>query len=305
MSSEAKEEMSVQMIDVKSKPESMEEGVNRQRKETREQIDYLSENVVHKMIVNTQILPVDEQKRDLDERINLCKRDMTSEMVEKQGGIQDVLFGLAVAINEPEGKIHNKNEDTRSKQATSNNRLLEVINKWGTTHQPNKTSTAVTSTPKTKDDSFFNDYSVIQQYQAEKQSINEEDKRKGKSYDSSNMSRGRSRSRKEDNAVTKKVKSFTTKRINKSSTKKHTRRYSSLTDSSDGQQSGSSSSDSSRCRSKSLQHPKMSTFDGTGKPSWESFIYQFERTANRRHWRNRGKTGRLLDCLKDIALEYA
>ena len=94
--------------------------------------------------------------------------------------------------------------------------------------------------------------------------------------------------------------------MNKSSTKKHTGRYSSSsTDSSYGQQSGSSSSDSSRCRSKSPQHPKMSTFDGIGKPSWESFIYQFERTANRRHWRNRRKTGRLLDCLKDIALEYA
>ena len=152
----------------------------------------------------------------------------------------------------------------------------------------------------------FNDYSVIQQYQVEKQSINEEDKSKGKSYDSSNRSRGRSRSRKEDNAITQKVKSFTSKRINKSSTKKHTRRYSSSsTDSSYGQQSENSSSDSSRCRSKSPQHPKMSTFDGTGKPSWESFIYQFERTANRRHWRNRRKTGRLLDCLKDIALEYA
>jgi hypothetical protein len=34
-------------------------------------------------------------------------------------------------------------------------------------------------------------------------------------------------------------------------------------------------------------------------------IYQFERTVNRRHWRNRRKTGRLLDCLKDIALECA
>ena len=49
----------------------------------------------------------------------------------------------------------------------------------------------------------------------------------------------------------------------------------------------------------------MSTFDGTGKPSWESFIYQFERTANRRNWRNKRKTGRLIDCSKDIALEYA
>ena len=114
------------------------------------------------------------------------------------------------------------------------------------------------------------------------------------------------RSRKEDNAVTQKVKSFPSKRINKSSTKKLTRRYSSSsTDSSYGQQSESLSSDSSRCRSKGPQHPKMSTFDGTGKPSWESFIYQFERTANRRHWRNRRKTGRLLDCLKDIALECA
>ena len=90
MSSEAKGEMSVQMIDLKSKPESMEEGVNRQRKETREQIDYLSENVVHKMVVNTQILPVDEQKRNLDKIINLCKREMTSEIMEKQGEIQEV-----------------------------------------------------------------------------------------------------------------------------------------------------------------------------------------------------------------------
>ena len=113
-------------------------------------------------------------------------------------------------------------------------------------------------------------------------------------------------SRKEDNAVTQKAKSFTSKKNNKSSTKKHTRRYSSSsTDSSYGQQSGSSSSDSPRCRSKSQQHPKMSTFDWTGRPSWESLIHQFERTANRRLWRNRRNTGILLDCLKDIAIEYA
>jgi hypothetical protein len=55
---------------------------------------------------------------------------------------------------------------------------------------------------------------------------------------------------------------------------------------SSSQQSGSISSDSSSGRSESPQHPEMSTFDGTGKPSCESFIYQFERTANRRHWRN-------------------
>jgi hypothetical protein len=47
----------------------------------------------------------------------------------------------------------------------------------------------VTSTPKIKDDSFFEDYSVIQQYQAEKQLINEEDKSKGRSYESNNRSK--------------------------------------------------------------------------------------------------------------------
>ena len=72
MSSETKGELSIQMIDLKIKLESMEEAVGRKRKETREQFDYLSEDVVHKLVVNTQVL--DEQKRDLDERINLCKR---------------------------------------------------------------------------------------------------------------------------------------------------------------------------------------------------------------------------------------
>jgi hypothetical protein len=123
VSSGAKEEMSVHM---NNELESMEESVDRQKRETREQIDYLSEDFGHRLVVNTRVL--DEQKRDFDERISLCKREMTSEMVEKQGEIQEVLVGLAVAMTEPERKIHNKNEDTNSKQATSNNRLLEVIN---------------------------------------------------------------------------------------------------------------------------------------------------------------------------------
>ena len=104
---------------------------------------------------------------------------MTSEIMDKQGEIQEVWFGLAVAMTEPERKIHNKNEDTNSKQAISNNRLL-VINNWGTTHQPTKTSMTVISTPKIKDDSCVDNYSVIPQYQAEKQLINEEDKSKGR-----------------------------------------------------------------------------------------------------------------------------
>jgi hypothetical protein len=53
---------------------------------------------------------------------------------------------------EPERKIPNKKEDTNSKQATSNNRLLEVIYNWGTTHHPTKTTMTVTSTPNIKDD---------------------------------------------------------------------------------------------------------------------------------------------------------
>jgi hypothetical protein len=58
------------MIDLNNKLESMEESVDRQKRETREQIDYLSEDFVHKLVVITRVL--DEQKRDLDERISLC-----------------------------------------------------------------------------------------------------------------------------------------------------------------------------------------------------------------------------------------
>lgn len=48
----------------------------------------------------------------------------------------------------------------------------------------------------------------------------------------------------------------------------------------------------------------MVTFSGSGIPSWESFIFQFERVANRRGWRSRKKIERLLDSLTDNALEY-
>ncbi|CAC5367200.1 unnamed protein product [Mytilus coruscus] len=49
----------------------------------------------------------------------------------------------------------------------------------------------------------------------------------------------------------------------------------------------------------------MQIFNGRGSITWEAFIYQFERTAGRRQWENRKKVCRLLDCLADVALEYA
>ncbi|CAC5388154.1 unnamed protein product [Mytilus coruscus] len=60
-----------------------------------------------------------------------------------------------------------------------------------------------------------------------------------------------------------------------------------------------------RDRSRSSQLPKMQIFNGRGSITWEAFIYQFERTADRRQWENRKKVCRLLDCLSDVALEYA
>ncbi|CAC5369561.1 unnamed protein product [Mytilus coruscus] len=60
-----------------------------------------------------------------------------------------------------------------------------------------------------------------------------------------------------------------------------------------------------RDRSRSPQLPKMQIFNGRGSITWEAFIYQFERTAGRRQWENRKKVCRLLDCLADVALEYA
>ncbi|CAC5403864.1 unnamed protein product [Mytilus coruscus] len=60
-----------------------------------------------------------------------------------------------------------------------------------------------------------------------------------------------------------------------------------------------------RDRRRSPQLPKMQIFNGRGSITWEAFIYQFERTAGRRQWENRKKVYRLLDCLADVALEYA
>lgn len=60
-----------------------------------------------------------------------------------------------------------------------------------------------------------------------------------------------------------------------------------------------------RRRSRSPPLPKMSSYSGEGKVSWESFIFQFERIAERRHWGSTRRLDRLIDCLSGVALEYA
>jgi hypothetical protein len=59
-----------------------------------------------------------------------------------------------------------------------------------------------------------------------------------------------------------------------------------------------------RAKSKSPQPPKMPLFSGSGKPTFEAFMYQFERTEGRKGWTGETKTCKLLDCLTDSALEY-
>jgi hypothetical protein len=49
----------------------------------------------------------------------------------------------------------------------------------------------------------------------------------------------------------------------------------------------------------------METFSGDNKSNWDSFIFQFERQARKFHWKERKKLDKLLDCLKDKALEYS
>lgn len=49
---------------------------------------------------------------------------------------------------------------------------------------------------------------------------------------------------------------------------------------------------------------KMSTFSGDGKISWDTFITQFERLAERHEWGKRKKSDKLLSCLEGLALEY-
>jgi hypothetical protein len=110
-------------------------------------------------------------------------------------------------------------------------------------------------------------------------------------------------------------------RKKKDSKKKGKSRDKSVSDSSDSHdsqsesnsdtdsQSSDSSSDKDRKwrkqRKRSPLKPKMPVFDGDPKSNWDSFIYQFQRIAKRQHWSQRKKASRLLDCLKDKALEYA
>ena len=56
-------------------------------------------------------------------------------------------------------------------------------------------------------------------------------------------------------------------------------------------------------RRKSPPTPRLPTFNGDG--NWDSFIFQFERLVDRYEWSDRKARERLLDCLKDKALEFA
>lgn len=51
---------------------------------------------------------------------------------------------------------------------------------------------------------------------------------------------------------------------------------------------------------------KMLVFKGSDSPDWESFIhvYQFGRVAAHRGWSANKKAVRLLDCLRNVALDY-
>ena len=73
----------------------------------------------------------------------------------------------------------------------------------------------------------------------------------------------------------------------------------------------SSSEDSSRERHKrkhhrrrkrSPLHPKMTVYKGDN--TWDSFIFQFKRTAKRYDWSSKKKADRLVNCLGGKALEY-
>lgn len=90
-------------------------------------------------------------------------------------------------------------------------------------------------------------------------------------------------------------------------TKKTKRRRSRSTSSSssDNASSNWTRTSRSRSRSKSPQIQTMPVFKGSDSPNWESFIYQFERVAAHRGWSANKKAFRLLDCLGDVALEYA
>ncbi|XP_061170296.1 protein FAM133-like [Saccostrea echinata] len=92
-------------------------------------------------------------------------------------------------------------------------------------------------------------------------------------------------------------------------------RYQSSSSSSSSRSSSSSSSSSDsdydrhhhRRRHRQKSHSptsKLQTFSGDGKISWDTFITQFERVADRHDWGKKKRTDKLFSSLDGQALEY-
>lgn len=94
--------------------------------------------------------------------------------------------------------------------------------------------------------------------------------------------------------------------------RKHHRktRYQSSSSSSRSSSSSSSSDsdfDRHRCRHRhksSSPTSKLQTFGDDGKISWDTFITQFERVADRHEWGKKKRTDKLFSSLEGLALEY-
>lgn len=94
-------------------------------------------------------------------------------------------------------------------------------------------------------------------------------------------------------------------------TNKHSRHISSSSSSYDSSLRSSSSSssedDTHEHRHRRHKHKsrsptaKMNTFRGDGTISWDTFIIQFERLAERKDWKKRKRTDKLLNCLEGSA----
>ena len=309
MATSSQEQLTEHMQQMQSTIQNIESSTEKHKKEAKQEFSTFTENIQSNFKMHQAMW--DEQSTEFKRKLQESETSINRQIEERQNQVEDALTGIAFMMC----NLQDEKSDAKVKQPESTTKILEVINNWEAAHSPDplKLSNLTATKPKanTKENTLYADYAAILQYQSDKEPNKDSEKQEEKSskpgkHRTRSKSRGRPRwrSKRTDSQKNGNKGNGSSNSSSKTFVKKEKRNTSSSSNSGD-ESSREPSSDTSSCRSRSPQLPKMAIFDGRGSPTWESFIFQFERTAERRHWSNKRKIGRLFDCLKDTALEYA
>jgi hypothetical protein len=270
--------------------------MNKSLQQLREEVQTLRSEAVLKSDINESVLPVYMTQTS----------ELTNEPKETGGGGDKMVILNANTVETP---AKYSESDDGNKQKGTIAKLTSVIPSSGF-HDPSKGAKPQTSTPftgklGTADFQKLSSLPLSPSFGLDGQSLANKALNCEKQIAVKRRSADKSESR-EPRSKSNAVGSLTLKQGDRGrKIKKYKRHRSSSSSSSEDTMSKWVEMSRSRSRSKSPQLHKPPVFKGTESPNWESFIYQFERIAAHRGWSVHKKTFRLLDCLSDVALEYA